>query len=334
MRWLAFDIGGANLKVADGQGFVLSHYFPLWQRPSKLEQELRTLIAQSPHSDHIVCTMTGELADCFATKKDGVEHILEAFVRACDQRHTRVYRIDGKIVTPQVARHEPLRCAATNWHVLARFAGKFVPSGPALLLDIGSTTCDIIPLENGQPATMAITDTQRLLSGELVYTGVDRSPVCAVAQSIPYRGKQCPLAQELFATMLDVYLTTGDLPDEPTNNVTANGRPATREYARHRLARTICADGADFPEVDAITAAQSLAKAQRELVTRGLSQVLANQSRSPVAVVVSGQGEFLARGVLDALKLNVPVVSLAERLGPKISRVAPAHALAVLANEA
>jgi probable H4MPT-linked C1 transfer pathway protein len=334
MRWLAFDIGGANLKVADGQGFALSHYFPLWQKPSKLEQELRTLIAQSPQSDHIACTMTGELADCFATKKDGVEHILEAFVKACDQRHMRVYRIDGKIVTPQVAEREPLHCAATNWHVLARFAGKFAPTGAALLIDIGSTTCDIIPLNNGQPATASVSDTQRLLSGELVYTGVDRSPVCAVAQTIPYRGKQCPLAQELFATMLDVYLTTGDVADEPMNNVTANGRPATREYARHRLARTICADGSEFPEVDAITAAQSLAKAQLALITRGLSQVLANQTRRPQTIVISGQGEFLARRALNELSLNCPIISLGERLGPKISRVAPAHALAVLASEA
>lgn len=333
MRWLAFDIGGANLKVADGQGFALSHYFPLWQKPSKLEQELRMLIAQSPQSDHLVCTMTGELADCFATKRDGVEHILEAFIKASDQRHTRVYRIDGKIVTPQVVEREPLRCAATNWHVLARFAGKFAHSGPALLMDIGSTTCDIIPLENGQPTTTATTDTQRLLSGELVYTGVDRSPVCAVSQTIPFRGRQCPLAQELFATMLDVYLTTGDLLDEPTNNVTANGRPATREYARHRLARMICADGVDFPEVDCITAAQSLAKAQLALVTRGLSQVLANQTRRPQTIVVSGQGEFLARRAIAELSVNCPIVSLAEKLGPKVSRVAPAHALAVLASE-
>jgi uncharacterized hydantoinase/oxoprolinase family protein len=133
--------------------------------------------------------------------------------------------------------------------------------------------------------------------------------------------------------MLDVYLTTGDLADEPANNVTANGRPATREYARHRLARMICADGAEFPEVDAITAAQSLAKAQLSLITRGLSQVLASQTRRPQSVIVSGQGEFLARRALAELNLNCPIVSLAEKLGPKISRVAPAHALAVLAGE-
>jgi uncharacterized hydantoinase/oxoprolinase family protein len=95
----------------------------------------------------------------------------------------------------------------------------------------------------------------------------------------------------------------------------------------------ICADGEDFAEVDAITAAQSLAKAQLALVTRGLSQVLAQQSRRPQAVVVSGQGEFLARRALAELNLNCPIVSLAEKLGPKVSRVAPAHALAVLASE-
>lgn len=333
MRWLGIDIGGANLKVADGTGFAVSRYFSLWRQPARLEQELRTLIAQSPPSDHVAATMTGELADCFATKLEGVHFIIDAFNKGTDHRHARLYRLDGKIVTPQVALEDPLRCAATNWHALARFVGRFAATGPALLMDVGSTTIDIVPLDGGLPVHAATEDTSRMLSGELVYTGVGRSPVCAVARSIPFRGTSCPLAHEVFATMHDVYLTLGELPDEPANNVTADGRPATRDYARNRLARSICSDRNEFNDADAQAAAGEIAGQQLALLTKALQQVLGARHQPPQTAIVSGQGEFLARQALSQLGLNCHVVSLADRLGEKVSRCATAHAVAVLADE-
>lgn len=333
MRWLAFDIGGANIKLADGQSFAQSRYFPLWQRPGKLEQELRMLIVQAPACDHVVASITGELADCFATKEEGVRYIIEAFERATDQRHARIYRLDGKIVTPQVALADPLRSAASNWHALARYAGRFALSGSALLIDIGSTTTDIVPLENGQPQPMAFGDTDRMMSGELVYTGVERSPVCAVATAVGYRGRRCPLAHEMFANMRDVYLMLGDLPEEPTNNVTADGRPATREHAVSRLARMICGDRTQFNENDALEAAREIAKEQLAMICNALELVLSQRGARPQTVIVSGQGEFLARQAIAELQFGGVIVSLADKLGPRASRCAPAHALAVLANE-
>ena len=333
MQWLAFDIGGANIKLADGRGFAQSHYFPLWQKSSKLERELRMLVAKAPPCDHVAATMTGELADCFATREAGVRHIIDAFVGASGGKHTRVYRLDGKIVTPQVALDKPLSCAAANWHALARFAGRFAMTGSALLVDIGSTTCDLIWLEEGQPRPSATDDTGRLLSGELVYTGVNRSPVCAVAEAIPYRGRRCRLAHELFANMLDVYLTLGDLPEEPTNNVTADGRPATREYAVSRLARAICTDRTQFSESDAEEAAREIAQEQLAMLSNALQVVLSSHTSPPQTVIMSGSGEFLIPRMMAAVGLECSTFLLGEKLGPKVSRCATAHALAVLANE-
>ena len=56
------------------------------------------------------------------------------------------------------------------------------PDSPAmaLLLDLGSTTCDIIPIAYAHPQPFGRTDTARLKSGELVYCGVRRTPLCAV----------------------------------------------------------------------------------------------------------------------------------------------------------
>ena len=76
--WLALDIGGANIKVADGLGFAATTAFSLWREPTRLTDALRAVLAGSPPADHLAVTMTGELADCFATKAEGVQKILDA----------------------------------------------------------------------------------------------------------------------------------------------------------------------------------------------------------------------------------------------------------------
>lgn len=339
MKWLALDIGGANLKVAEGLGYSQSYPFPLWRESPRLAQQIRTAISESPPCDHVAVTMTGELCDCFESKAAGVRYILEAVKSGSDNRHARVYLTDGRMVTPQVALTLPQLAAASNWHALARFAGRYAPQGASLLLDVGSTTCDVVPLVDGKPVAAGRTDTERLLAGELVYTGIERSPVCAVAPQVLYRGRQCPLAQELFATMQDAYVLLDRLPENPTTINTADGRPLTKTHARLRLARAIAADGDEFNHRDAVAAAQGLAEAQQTLLAAGIENVcqrLSDElSAGPIAaVILSGHGEFLARGALAALEIDVPLVSLARQIGPGPSRAAPAHALAVLAREA
>ena len=196
MRWLAFDIGGANLKIADGQGYAVSVAFPLWKEPGRLTEKLRQAIEQAPPSDQIAVTMTGELADCFATKQEGVTFIVEAVQAAADARGLKVYINTGVLVGPEIVLQNPLLGAATNWHALASYAGRYVREGTTLLIDAGSTTCDIIPIEHGGPATDAVDDLQRLLTGQLLYTGVERSPGCAILQTVRYRNAECPIAQD------------------------------------------------------------------------------------------------------------------------------------------
>lgn len=334
MHWLALDIGGANLKAADGHGFAESYAFALWREPNRLAQELRTIIAEAPESTHLAVTMTGELADCFESKSQGVQHILKAVHAAADGRHTRVYLTDGMIVTPQVASMKPLQAAASNWHALARFCARFAGEGPAVLVDIGSTTSDIIPIVAGRPATVGHSDTERLLSGELVYTGIERTPACALLRSVSYRGQNCPIATEFFATTRDAWTILGEIPEDASDKRTADGRPATRGCARARLGRLVCADEESFNHRDAAIIAESIADAQTHLILTALKDVIARLPASPSRVILSGHGEFLARRVLDRLGIPAQIVSLARELKPSISRCAPAHALAVIAREA
>lgn len=334
MQWLALDIGGANLKVADGLGHAESYPFELWREPKHLAQELRTLITQSPACDHIAATMTGELADCFESKAAGVAFILDALQQASDGRHTRVYLSDGSLVTLQVAKSRPTSVAAANWHALARFASRYTEGLPSILIDVGSTTCDVIPLQNGEPATNQRTDTARLLRGELIYAGVERTPVCALVSELPYRGHSCPVAREFFATTRDIYTLLGKLPEKPMSHDTADGRAITKAASRARLARMICADVEDFNHRDAAVAAEAVAEAFTQTMLASIRRVIAAYSLEPASVILSGHGAFASKKMLDQAGLPWKQLILASEIGPAASRCAPAHALAVLAREA
>lgn len=334
MTWLGLDIGGANLKAAGGGAFALSRPFPLWRRPAELADALRAMLHEAPPVAGLAVTMTGELADCFATKAEGVAAILSAVRQASPDAPIRVYRTDGSWTSPESAILEPLAVAASNWHALARFAGRLAPQRAAMLIDIGSTTSDVIPLVHGLPTARGRTDPERLVAGELVYTGVERSPIAAVAGRVPWKGWLCPLAQELFATTRDVYLLLGDLPERPDDTATADGRPATCEAAHDRLARSICADRTMVDREGAEAIARAVAEAQLEQLAEAVDRVMSSLPETPGTVVLSGHGEFLARRVLERLGHSARVISLAEQLGPAVSRAATAHAVAVLAGEA
>lgn len=335
--WLGLDIGGANLKAADARDWCKSVPFPLWREPNRLAAAVEELIRSGPAHQGVAVTMTGELADCYATKADGVAAILTATQQALtaldDRAPLRVYTTAGRFVEIEVAREQPLSVAAANWHALARFACRFISADAALLLDLGSTTCDLIPLVERRVAARGRTDPERLAYGELVYTGVVRSPVCALLRELPWRGGMCPVAQEVFSTTRDAYLLLEELP-ECDDLSTADGRPATRPCARDRLARQICADRTMFAASDALAAAQSVKQAQLTLLTDALSHLRATIGPGLSQVIVSGQGEFLLRRLVARELPQVDVISLTARLGPQASAAAAAHALAVLAAEA
>lgn len=335
MTFLALDIGGANLKAADGDGYAASMRFALWREPGQLATNLRRMIAEAPASTRLAVTMTAELADCFADKSEGVLEILDAVDEAADGRPVRVYRNDGRLVAPAVIRSQPFGAAATNWHALARYAARWRDeSGVTMLIDVGSSTCDLIRLADPEEIPAAATDTERLLAGQLVYLGVERTPVCSLVSELPYRGRLCPIARELFATTLDVSLLLGRMPEALPNTDTADGRPATKAAARKRMSRMICAGLDEFNHRDAVAMAHAVEDAQARLLALAIEKTATGLTAPPMRIVISGHGDWLARAALARLGWQqVRLTLLSAELGSAVSRCAPAHALAVLARE-
>ena len=198
--WLALDVGGANLKAAHSCGLARTRPFALWKDPGGLAKALSLLAENFPPFDHIAVTMTGELCDCFVTKADGVTEILRAVRVAVGSRTIDVWGTDARFHTVDEILATPRLAAAANWLAAATLAARRVPSGTGLFIDVGTTTTDIVPFKAGRPTPTGLTDTDRLTSGELVYAGVRRTPVCAVASELPWRGTTIGLCAEFFAT--------------------------------------------------------------------------------------------------------------------------------------
>jgi probable H4MPT-linked C1 transfer pathway protein len=323
-QWIGLDIGGANIKIADGQGRSMSLAYALWKEPQGLAAAIASLIADfgAPRDTPVALTMTGELADCYATKADGVRAIVGATLNAAQGRIVRVAAVDDRWLTPVEAKEETHLVAAANWRLGARLVGRSHPNGRGVWVDIGSTTTDVIPIEEGTVIAAGANDTQRLLAGELVYTGVRRTPVCALADRLPYRGQECPVAAEWFATTADIWLLLGQVPEDPNNCGTADDRPMVRPSAIERLARCVCADRTSFDESDALTAARHIAAIQIAKVADAIARHGAEWA------VFTGEGEFMAKQVGNVS--NVFIAS--DFVGASARRAFPAHAAAVLAS--
>jgi probable H4MPT-linked C1 transfer pathway protein len=332
-----WDIGGANLKAVrldrgpDGGVALASRSiaFEIQRDPAALVPALRELAAAlgSDGRPHAV-TMTAELSQAFRTKREGVGCVLDAVETAFPEAEVRVYTVAGRFVDPAEARRIPLDVAASNWAATARFVARFVPD--CLLIDIGTTSTDIIPIARGEVAAAGRTDPERLVSGELVYTGALRTPCEAVAREVPLGGARCAVSAEGFALMGDVHLWTGRLAPGDYTVTAPDRRPPTREFAGERLARVVCADREMLSEEAIDDIAEALTEAQIGDVVAAIGRVKAVHPGLGVAVV-TGSGDFIAAEA--ARRTGLAMVALADRIGDA-ARTAPAAAVAwLLAQE-
>jgi probable H4MPT-linked C1 transfer pathway protein len=197
----------------------------------------------------------------------------------------------------------------------------------ALLIDVGSTTADIVPIADGRVAATGHNDLERLLAGELVYSGVLRTNLAAIAPRVPVAGGWCPVSSEYFAISADVHLVLGHLSPDAYDCPTPDGRPATLEFARERIARLVCADveQLDSEEIDAIAAfLHGEQVRQLEQAARAVHRVLPPDA----PIVAVGSGAFLGSEV--AARLGRAVADLPVAWGATGGEVAPAAALAAL----
>jgi len=318
---IGIDIGGANTKVASASGEARSLYLPLW-RDNDLAGELRR-IREEFQPKRVGVVITGELADAFNSKKEGICSIASSvdsvFARPC------YLNVHGKF-SRQIAESEALLYAASNWTASAAFVARQVTD--CIFVDMGSTTCDVIPIRDGKPAAMT-TDFQRLRERELIYTGALRTNIATILRLVTLNGGDYRLASELYAIAADAHRVLGNITDEDYACDTPDARPRDVEACYRRIARVLLCDVDELGRKNARDVARQVERAQID----ELAQALAFQARKHDlnAVVGAGLGEFLIAKAASKVRLGCRLLS--QQYGKGLSKVFPAFAVANLARD-
>lgn len=340
MLFLGWDIGGVNTKTValykSSRDTVDSYetrsvYFPIWQHSlSELPQllaRIRNEICKDRSPNSVGVTMTAELSDAYQTKREGVTHILDSIVEVFPETSVWVVDANANLLTLSEAREEPLRVAAANWAATAWMVGRHIRD--CFLIDVGSTTTDIIPIVDGKPKTVGKTDTERLISGELVYTGALRTTIPAIVSHIPVWEKKCRVSSEKFSLSADVHLILNHISEEEYSCETADGRSKTVEHSLARLARVICADTDMLQRSEIYEIARYIYQCQLNQIKEALIQVAAKNTAIK-RIVVTGTGRnFLARKAAAEAGFT-DIIDLGEIIGWKGADVSPAYAMALM----
>ncbi len=331
MRVIGWDVGGANVKAAYVAGererpvvHTASRPFEIWKDKDALPDILHAIAASLPPAEATAVTMTAELSDAFRTKREGVAFVLEA-VHGVSVSPLRVFATDGTFLDEATARARPLTVAASNWMATALLVAR--RASDAILVDVGSTTTDVVPIRTGRVVAVGHTDPERLLAGELVYTGAVRTNVAAIVPRVPLWGGECPVAAEYFAVSGDVHVLLGDLDPGAYTGPTPDNRAPTATFAAERLARVVCADIDMLSWDDVLQIAHAVADVQVSQIAAAIGRVAA-RVREAAGVVATGLGAFLAHRA--SARLGLPSRDLSGLLGVDVGLAAPAVAVAWL----
>jgi len=284
---IGIDVGGANLKIVDGDDVII-HYCPLWKESPITE------LLQPYAGRKAAVVMSGELADGFASKEAGIAFIVDAVRAAIPD--AQFYGTDGAFhQTPCMS------LAAANWLASADFLRDAFPD--AVFVDMGSTTTDIIPLSSFD-RLIALRDLDRLQCGMLVYTGLLRAPVASLIREVRLDGgtTRTLVANELFAISADVHLVMGHISNIEYAVPTPDGAGVMITESLQRLARMVCSDLGEIGEENARAVAAAFWEEQKSYIRE---EILHASGRDALPdLICAGIGSTLLTGTFGGRDLR------------------------------
>jgi (4-(4-[2-(gamma-L-glutamylamino)ethyl]phenoxymethyl)furan-2-yl)methanamine synthase len=299
-----WDVGGAHVKVCrrvDGAvREVVQWPCPLWQGLEHLQRVLDAATSRWPglSAARHAATMTGEMTDLFEDRRDGALRI--AGVLAGTLGAPRYFAGDAGWCGADALTTLWPQVASANWLAAARHCARVLGDTPGVFVDIGSTTTDFIAFAHGGVPTRSRSDAERLARGELVYHGVVRTPLCALARRIGWRGERLNVMNEFFATTADIYRLTGELDPAHDQHPSADGKPKDAPHTRARLARMIGLDARDGSDDEWLAFARAW-RAEQLAEWRGqLDRVIAGAPpQAGRLLVAAGCGALIVPALAD-----------------------------------
>lgn len=299
LKITAWDIGGANIKASRieySQGLneiknikSSSRFFPMWDQSKNPLGIIMDIDKELGSSNYFAVTMTAELADRFNTKSEGVNYIIELFEKNFQQKNIFYYNYYG--TSSQKSDIKDVQTlAAANWAVSAKFAAEFFDD--FILFDMGSTSSDLIPVQNSKLINHGKTDSERLFWGELIYLGYLRSNLSFLVDQLPYQGKMITLINEYFASTADLHLVKGIIDQSEYSIPTADGKPKNRRAALARIARLISLDLNTAFESEIELIANYIYQKEIDLLFEKIIQLYSRIDPSFETVILANKGAF------------------------------------------
>ena len=346
MKVLGLDIGGAHLKASlieknNNKLSLLdidSFETPLWKGTDCLSKKLKVLKKdwKIKKSTEVCCTMTGEMADIFENRKSGVKLILNNLKKNfCSD--INAYSTKGFLEKSEIKKNN-FFIASANWHATASLISRVIDE--CILIDIGSTTTDIIPIKNNKVLSPFYSnDSYRLRIGELVYLGVNRTPVSSIKNRFKFKGTYRNVMRELFANTSDVFRVTRQLDENFDFYPACDGKKKDVNASQQRLARIIGLDRHDASSEDWLKFANEISKQIIIEFNQNLKRVT-NKNKLTIScpLVITGNGFFLAKEISKKTKrpfLLFPdilskIIKIKKNQSSKINTCASALAVSIL----
>jgi len=333
MKIAGFDIGGANTDVAivdfDDSGNIKNiktgfKYLPMWIKKDELEETLFDLLGSDTDKiDAVGISMTAELVDVYKTKKEGVLDITDKVKKTFDVP-IGVVGVDGILNVNEVAQ-DPIKVAAANWMATAQISSKILRD--CIMIDVGSTTTDIIPIKNGLECAKGRSDLERLRTGELVYTGVLRTNVATIVDKVPLDDGWVRVSSELFAITADIHLVLDNIKKDDYTCDTPDGEGKSKKDCMQRISRVVCGDLEILSPSDIEKISEYIYKKQIQQILEALLEVSKREEISKV--VTTGLGmDILADKTCEAA--GFVAVGMDKLLKKEECVVAPAVGTALL----
>lgn len=275
--------------------------------------------------------MTAELSDAFRNKKEGVHFILDSASQSFKNEFNSVLNVRSELISVKKAKANPIEVAGANWVATGWLISQKIKN--CIIIDVGSTSTSIIPINNGKISNKGNTDFEKLMVGELVYTGLIRTNIAAIVQRIPIRKSEVTVSSEFFSQSGDVHLILGNIDKKNYFANTPDDRGKNRIDAMQRLAKVICGDLDIISQSEIYTMAEYIYSKQIEQISDALKKVYLNlkeKNNQEIPIVVTGIGKvILAKKAAQLLGLK-KIIDINKIIGNNSYQASPAVGVGIM----
>ena len=295
MEIIGWDIGGAHIK-ASKINFVKKKtltkqlFCPIWININNLNKSILKIKKKLGGCDYHAITMTAELADIFKNRNEGTKKIINILCKAIPEKKIFFYSNLKTFLKKKEALKKTDAINSMNWHATASLISNFYPN--CILVDMGSSTTDIIPIKKKRIIAKGNNDYKRLVYRELIYFGVIRTPITAIE-------KNKNLIYENFANLGDIYRVLNKLPKKIDLTPSQDNKSKSKNDSARRIARVF---GKDYKKKDFNTwkkLALKIENKQKKILKENINKIRKRNFSSSVPIIGAGIGEFLIREIYN-----------------------------------